>query len=231
MFGNTIVASLGTATICFQTTSGEFLAYDTDVIQLNAPALFGLLLMRVANADVLVSSMQLRSPTWSADLREHGGRLYVKEKRNIVPSNYLKAGVPDAVNFADKSVVNMMMTRLNQRRTGRRRSPMRFYFSALSNMHTQLGHARAEAMLRFLEVDILPVGVDSITRADIKRVIRNCTIYKRFDPNLYAPEQLSDQTSSLTNQSILMFSTLMDILCCQLCALVSGTQRLVLCLA
>jgi hypothetical protein len=90
-FGNTIVASLGTATICFQTTSGELLAYDTDVIQLNVPALFGLLIMRVANADVLVSSMQLRSPTWSADLREHGGHLYVKEQRNIVASNYLEA--------------------------------------------------------------------------------------------------------------------------------------------
>jgi hypothetical protein len=72
------VASLGTATICFQTTSGKLLAYDTDVIQLNVPALFELLLMRVANADVLVSSMQLRSPMWSADFREHGGHLYVK---------------------------------------------------------------------------------------------------------------------------------------------------------
>jgi hypothetical protein len=30
----------------------------------------------------------------------------VKEKRNIVTSNYLEAGVPDAVNFADKPVVN-----------------------------------------------------------------------------------------------------------------------------
>jgi hypothetical protein len=62
------VASLGTDTIFFQTASGELLAYDTDVIQLNVPALLGLLLMRVANADVLVSSMLLRSPTWSADL-------------------------------------------------------------------------------------------------------------------------------------------------------------------
>jgi hypothetical protein len=97
-FGNTIVASLGTATICFQTTSGELVAYDTDIIQLNVPALFGLLLMRVSNADVLESSMQMRSPTWSADLREHGGHACVKEKRNIVTSNY--------------------------RRTGRRRSPM-----------------------------------------------------------------------------------------------------------
>jgi hypothetical protein len=81
------VASLGTATICFQTTSGELLAYDTDVIQLNLPALFGLLLMRVANTDVMVSSMQMRSPTWSADLREHEGHLYLKEKRNIFTSN------------------------------------------------------------------------------------------------------------------------------------------------
>jgi hypothetical protein len=87
-------------------TSGELLAYDTDVIELNVPELFGLLLMRVANGDVLVSSMQLRSPTWSADLREHGGHVYVKGKRNIVTSNYLEAGMPDTVNFADKPVVN-----------------------------------------------------------------------------------------------------------------------------
>jgi hypothetical protein len=83
------VASLGTATIYCQTTSGELLAYGTDLIQLNVPALFGLLLMRVAIADVLASPMQLRSPTWSADLREQVGHLYVKEQRHIITSNYL----------------------------------------------------------------------------------------------------------------------------------------------
>jgi hypothetical protein len=35
-------------------------------------------------------------------------------------------------------------------------------------------------MLRFIEGVILPAGVDSITRADIKRVISNCTICERF---------------------------------------------------
>jgi hypothetical protein len=55
---------------------------------------------------VLVSSMQLRSPTSSADLREHEGHLYVKEKRDFVTSNYLESGVPDAVNLADKPVMN-----------------------------------------------------------------------------------------------------------------------------
>jgi hypothetical protein len=44
----------------------------------------------------------------------------------------------------------------------------------------QLGHASAEAMLRFLEGGILPARVDFITRADIKRVISNCTICERF---------------------------------------------------
>jgi hypothetical protein len=53
-------------------------------------------------------------------------------------------------------------------------------FRALSNMHTQLGHASAAAMLRFLEGSILPAGINSITRADIKRVISNCTICERF---------------------------------------------------
>jgi hypothetical protein len=100
------VAPLGTATICFQTTSGELLAYDTDVIQLNVSALFGHLLMHISNADVLVSLMQQRSPIWSADLREHEGHLFMNEKRDIVTSNYLEAGVPDAVNLSDKPVVN-----------------------------------------------------------------------------------------------------------------------------
>jgi hypothetical protein len=50
----------------------------------------------------------------------------------------------------------------------------------LSNMHTQLGHASTEAMLRFLEGGIIPAVVDSIARADIKRVISNCTICERF---------------------------------------------------
>jgi hypothetical protein len=47
-------------------------------------------------------------------------------------------------------------------------------------MNTKLGQASAEAMLRFLEGGILPAGVDSITRADIKRVISNCIICERF---------------------------------------------------
>jgi hypothetical protein len=100
------VTSLEKATICFENISGKLLAYDTYVMQLNVPALFGLLLMRVANADVLVSSMQLRSLTWSADLREHGVHLYVKEKQDTVTSNYLEAGVPDSVNLSDKPVMN-----------------------------------------------------------------------------------------------------------------------------
>jgi hypothetical protein len=102
----TIVDSLVTGTICFQTTSGEKTAHDTDIIKLNVPALFGPLLMRVANACVLVSSTQLRSLTWSADLREHGGHLYMKKQRHIVSSNFLEAGVPDAFNIADKPIMN-----------------------------------------------------------------------------------------------------------------------------
>jgi hypothetical protein len=122
--------------------------------------------------------MQLRSPTWSADLREHGGN-YVKEKRDIVTSNYLEAGVPDAVNFADKPVVNDDETPESAQNRPQKVANM-ILFSALSNMHTQLGHASAEAKLRSLEVGILPDGVDSITRADIKSVISNCSICERF---------------------------------------------------
>jgi hypothetical protein len=161
-----------------------------------------------------VSSTQMRSPTWSADLRDQGDHLYVKEKQNIVPRNYLESGVPDAVNLPDKPVVNDDDTPGSAQSRPQKVANV-ISFSALSNMHTQLGHASAEAMLRFLEGGILPAGVDSITRADIKRVISNCTLSaSAFDPNLYAPGQLFQQTSSSTNQSTLMFSTLMDILCC-----------------
>jgi hypothetical protein len=79
-----------------------------------------------------------------------------------------------------------MMTRLNQRRTGRKVANV-ISFSALSNMHTKLGHASAEAMLRFLKGSILPAGVVSITRTDIKRVISNCTICERFGSKSLRP--------------------------------------------
>jgi hypothetical protein len=103
----------------------------------------------------------------------------VKEKRNIVTSNYLEAGVQDAVNFAYKPVVNDDDTPGSAQNRLQKVANV-ISFRALSNMHTQLGHASAEAMLRVLEGGILPAGVDSITRADIKRVISNCTICERF---------------------------------------------------
>jgi hypothetical protein len=128
---------------------------------------------------VLVSSMKLRSPTWSADLREHGIHLYGKEKRDIVTCNYLEAGVPDAVNLADKPVVNDDDTPGSTQNRPQRVANV-ISFCALSNVHAQLGHASAKVMLRFLEGGILPAGFDSITRADIKRVISNCNIRERF---------------------------------------------------
>jgi hypothetical protein len=97
--------------------------------------------MRVANTDVLVSSIQLRSPTWSADLRKHGGHLDVKEKRDIVTSNYLEAGVPDAVDLAGKPVVNDDDTPGSAQNRPQKVANV-ISFSALSNMHTQLGHLR-----------------------------------------------------------------------------------------
>jgi hypothetical protein len=87
--------------------------------------------------------------------------------------------VPDAVNFADKPVVNDDDTPESAQNRPQKVADV-ISLSALSNMHTQLGHASAEAMLRCLEGVILPAGVDSITRADIKRVISNCIIYERF---------------------------------------------------
>jgi hypothetical protein len=111
------------------------------------------------------------SRSWRPPLRE--------KNPNIVTSIYLEAGVPDAVNFADKPVVNDDDTPESAQNR-----PQKFAnvisFSTLSNIHTQLGHASAEAMMSFLEGGILPAGVDSITRADIKRVISNCTICEHF---------------------------------------------------
>jgi hypothetical protein len=87
--------------------------------------------------------------------------------------------VPDAVNLADKPVVNDDETPGSAQNRPQKVANV-IQFSALSNMHTQVGHASAEAMLRFLEGGILPAGVDSITRVEIKRVISNCTICERF---------------------------------------------------
>jgi hypothetical protein len=95
--------------------------------------------------------------------------------------------VPDAVNFADKPVVNDDDTPESAHNRPQKVASM-ISFSALSSMHTQLGHASAEAMLRFLEGRILPAGVDSITRADIKRATRNCTICKRFESKPLRPK-------------------------------------------
>jgi hypothetical protein len=87
--------------------------------------------------------------------------------------------VQDAVNFADKPVVNDDDTPGSAQNRPQKVANV-IPFNALSNMHTQRGHASAEAMLRFLEGGILPAGVNSITRADIKRVISNYTICERF---------------------------------------------------
>jgi hypothetical protein len=117
---------------------------------------------------------------------EHGGHLYVKGKRNIVTSNYLEAGVPYAVNFSDKPIVNDDDAPESAQNRPQKVANV-ISFSALSNTHTQLGHASAEEMLRFLEGGILPAGVDSITCADIKRVISNCTTCERFGSKSLRP--------------------------------------------
>jgi hypothetical protein len=67
--------------------------------------LFGLLHIRVPNADVLVTPMLLRSPTWSAGIREHCDDLYVKEQRRIVANNCLESGVPDADNHEEMPIM------------------------------------------------------------------------------------------------------------------------------
>jgi hypothetical protein len=62
--------------------------------------------MRVSNADVHVSSMQLRSPTMSAYIRDHGAHFYVQGLWRIVTSNSLETRVLDAVNHAGKPIMN-----------------------------------------------------------------------------------------------------------------------------
>jgi hypothetical protein len=58
--------------------------------------------------------------------------------------------VPDAVNFADKPVVNDDDTAESAQIRLQKVANV-ISFSALSSMQTQLGHASAEAMLRFIE--------------------------------------------------------------------------------
>jgi hypothetical protein len=71
-----------------------------------------------------------------------------------VTSNYFEAGVPDAVNPADKPVVNDEETPGSAQNRPQKVANV-ISFSALSNIHTQLGHASGQAMLRFLEEGIL----------------------------------------------------------------------------
>jgi hypothetical protein len=72
-----------------------------------------------------------------------------------------------------------MMTRLDQRTTGRRRFPMWFH-SAHCPICTRNSGTLALKQCCVFSGGILPAGVDPITRADIKRVISNCTICERF---------------------------------------------------
>jgi hypothetical protein len=85
----------------------------------------------------------------------------VKEKWDIVTSNYLEPGVPNAVNPGNKPVVND-----NDMPGSAQSRPQKvanvISFSAVSNMQTQLGHASAETILRFLEGGIfLPESIPS----------------------------------------------------------------------
>jgi hypothetical protein len=108
--------------------------------------------------------------------------------------------MPDAVNLADKPVVNDDDTPGSAHNMPQKVANVISY-SALSNMHAQLGHASAEAMLRLLEGGILPAGVDSITRADIKRVISNCTICERFGSKPLRP-RAAIQSDVKFNESV-----------------------------
>jgi hypothetical protein len=95
--------------------------------------------------------------------------------------------VPDAVNLADKPVLNDDDTPGSGQNRPQKVANVTS-FSALANIRTQLGHAGAEAMLRFLGGGILPSGVDAIMCADIKRVVSNCTICERFGSKSLRPK-------------------------------------------
>jgi hypothetical protein len=81
----------------------------------------------------------------------------VKEKRDVVTSNYLEDGVPYAVNPAEKPIVIDDDTPGPAQNWPKKVANL-ISFRALSNIHTQLRHASAEAMLRFLEGGIPPAG-------------------------------------------------------------------------
>jgi hypothetical protein len=85
--------------------------------------------------------------------------------------------VPDAVNFADKPVVNDDDTPGSAQNRPQKVANT-ILFSALFNMHTQLGHASAEAMLRFLEEGILPVLRFKAARPVMRSSANRCTFVR-----------------------------------------------------
>jgi hypothetical protein len=71
--------SLGLSAIYFVFTDGSRISFETDVIDMDIPALVGLTLLSEAGADIFVQQMKLVSPSWSADLVFMHGHLYVSK--------------------------------------------------------------------------------------------------------------------------------------------------------
>jgi hypothetical protein len=151
----------------------------------------------------------------------------VKDHSRIVTRNNLEAVVTDAVNVADKPIMNDDDT------TGAAQKSLQkianvISFSVLSNIHNQRGHAISEAMMRFLEGDILPAGVDAKTRADTKRIISKHTIHDRFG---FEPLRPTAAMPSDIKFSESVYIDVFYILRFLLCAMIPGTQWLFLWLA
>jgi hypothetical protein len=141
--------------------------------------------------------------------------------------------VPDAVNLADNPVVNNDETPGSAQNRPQKVANV-ISFSALSNMHTQLGNASAEAMLRFLE------GENSSCRSQFHHACINQT----RNQQLHYLRALWIQTSTLQSsysirRHVQLFneSVYIDVFytdghpVLSVCALVPGIQRLVLWLA
>jgi hypothetical protein len=67
-FGYTTVQSLGVAVIYFYASTGKRISYESDVINLDVPALIGLSLLLASESDILLKEKKLVSPHLSVDL-------------------------------------------------------------------------------------------------------------------------------------------------------------------
>jgi Reverse transcriptase (RNA-dependent DNA polymerase) len=76
-FGKTVLPSMGRSVLFFFSSDGTRISYESDVVNLDIPALIGLSLLSEAGADILVQRMKLVARQWQVDLLFKHGHLYI----------------------------------------------------------------------------------------------------------------------------------------------------------